>query len=58
MYSMSDVLLNQLWGADCLTMTSASQLTVDSPCLKYIPLDVHSEFLALVAAELKRAAGK
>ena len=55
---MSDVLLNQLWGADCLTMTSASQLTVDSPCLKYIPLDVRSEFLALVAAELKRAAGK
>eukprot|EP00953_Heterococcus_sp_UTEX-ZZ885_P007569 4579-Heterococcus_DN1.PRE.2 len=55
-YKTSPVLLSQLWGANCVTIETASQLTSDAPCLQYIPSDARSEFLSLVATEVARAA--
>jgi hypothetical protein len=31
---LASVLLNQLWGADCVTIETASQLTIYSLCLQ------------------------
>jgi hypothetical protein len=52
-YRISIVLLSQLLGANCVTIETASQLTMDPLCLKYIPSDARNEFLSLVAAEVK-----
>jgi hypothetical protein len=54
-YKTSPVLLSQLWGADAVTIETASQLTSQSLCLQYIPSDARNEFLSLVATEIKRA---
>jgi hypothetical protein len=54
-YRISIVLLSQLWGANCVTIETASQPTSQSLCLQYIPSDARSEFLSLVTVEVKRA---
>jgi hypothetical protein len=54
-YRISIVLLSQLWGANCVTIETASRLTSQSLCLQYIPSDARNEFLSLVATEVKRA---
>jgi hypothetical protein len=52
---LASVLLSQLWGANCVTIETANQLTSQSLCLQYIPSDARSQFLSLVTSEVKRA---